>query len=448
MPAGAAQADIADTSANYKISSKEYENITIANAKVYGFIGDTDISVIDATSIQLYIAKLAENSNVAHTLYEITSNTSFNTDTTKSKCLCFLLTTHQKSAKMYLSTIARLKLFLNGGIIMKKLLSVILILTMLVSISAFSTGAKSVDLADINAIVDNTINDILADIELDWNSKNEIVPTGTRTFDISEKAQIPYTDVDGYPYGYIGDVNADADVTIFDATEIQCYIAELTSFVATQKLLADVDLNGNITIMDVTEIQFYIAELSSSDSIFHILYSPYDNFDPLVDTFDDIANYLKAIGAYDEVYDAYYTSQLVEEQGIQLQCFLEYYAEYDVIIVTTSVYNTEMDMYIDISMQINRGDMEFSYYSSCYDLNATYYYIEGYGNVTGVTSNQELIFDLYYTDFEYDESFDPDEILNTLPQMCFVDLASGNLLIQNDVVGSILDLVMPVSMIL
>ena len=113
LSAGAVNADVADTSANYLVSTKEYETITTANAKVYGFIGDTDgdkevsvmdatkiqlymaklatlnstatlladtdrdgeVSVIDATAIQLYMAKLSKNSYIAHTLYEIVSST-------------------------------------------------------------------------------------------------------------------------------------------------------------------------------------------------------------------------------------------------------------------------------------------------------------------------------------------------------------------------------------
>ncbi len=109
---GAATADVADTAANYLVSSKPFENITVANSKVYGFIGDTDqnkdisildatqiqlsiaklatlnstatlladtdrdndISIIDVTNIQLYVAKVATSVKIGHTLYEITTS--------------------------------------------------------------------------------------------------------------------------------------------------------------------------------------------------------------------------------------------------------------------------------------------------------------------------------------------------------------------------------------
>ncbi len=109
MPVGASETDVTDTSVNYLISSKEYETITVPNAKVYGFIGnvdddkevsvmdateiqhyiakkvtlnataklladtdrDTDVSVLDVTAIQRFIARLSTKAKVAHTLYEI-----------------------------------------------------------------------------------------------------------------------------------------------------------------------------------------------------------------------------------------------------------------------------------------------------------------------------------------------------------------------------------------
>ncbi len=57
----------------------------------------------------------------------------------------------------------------------------------------------------------------------------------------------------------LGDVDKDTEVTIFDATEIQRYIAKITQLDASQKEMADVDKDGEITIYDATAIQKYLA---------------------------------------------------------------------------------------------------------------------------------------------------------------------------------------------
>ena len=64
--------------------------------------------------------------------------------------------------------------------------------------------------------------------------------------------------------GKYGDVDNNDTVNIFDATEIQNHIAEITQLSDDALVLADVDDNGSITIMDVTTIQCYIAEIIPS----------------------------------------------------------------------------------------------------------------------------------------------------------------------------------------
>lgn len=58
----AAKVDSAQTSATYYVSSKPFEKITSANANVIGYLGDLDgdkeLSIMDATKIQLAIAKV------------------------------------------------------------------------------------------------------------------------------------------------------------------------------------------------------------------------------------------------------------------------------------------------------------------------------------------------------------------------------------------------------
>ncbi|MBQ8058139.1 MAG: dockerin type I repeat-containing protein [Ruminococcus sp.] len=59
----------------------------------------------------------------------------------------------------------------------------------------------------------------------------------------------------------LGDVNNDGVVSIIDATQIQCYLVDLTDADEIDVSLADVDGDGDITIMDATAIQLYLAQI-------------------------------------------------------------------------------------------------------------------------------------------------------------------------------------------
>lgn len=62
------------------------------------------------------------------------------------------------------------------------------------------------------------------------------------------------------PAGYIGDINLDKDVDINDATYIMRYVAKLEDVDIEQKYLGDVTNDGKITILDATNIQLYVAK--------------------------------------------------------------------------------------------------------------------------------------------------------------------------------------------
>ena len=62
----------------------------------------------------------------------------------------------------------------------------------------------------------------------------------------------------------VGDADADGMVTILDATQIQRWLANLTSFYETNYLAADMDLDKRITILDATKIQRVLAGLGDS----------------------------------------------------------------------------------------------------------------------------------------------------------------------------------------
>ncbi len=57
----------------------------------------------------------------------------------------------------------------------------------------------------------------------------------------------------------IGDVDYDYIVSVFDATEIQRYLASMREFDDEDKAVADVNFDGSINILDVTTIQRYLA---------------------------------------------------------------------------------------------------------------------------------------------------------------------------------------------
>ncbi len=65
----------------------------------------------------------------------------------------------------------------------------------------------------------------------------------------------------------LGDANLDGDVSIIDATEIQLYIARLTTLTADALLCADANIDGDVSIIDATSIQLYIARLATDEGI-------------------------------------------------------------------------------------------------------------------------------------------------------------------------------------
>ncbi len=58
----------------------------------------------------------------------------------------------------------------------------------------------------------------------------------------------------------IGDTDEDGIVNIFDATEIQLYLAKYKDLSDTQMIAADADKDGIVNIFDVTRIQLYLAK--------------------------------------------------------------------------------------------------------------------------------------------------------------------------------------------
>ncbi len=68
------------------------------------------------------------------------------------------------------------------------------------------------------------------------------------------------------PNCILGDADGDGEVTIFDATCIQRYLAELST-IAFDRMAADSDEDGEVSIFDATCIQRYLAGLPTNENI-------------------------------------------------------------------------------------------------------------------------------------------------------------------------------------
>lgn len=103
-------------------------------------------------------------------------------------------------------------------------------------------------------------------------SVGAITASASDNYSISAEEGTPFDSVEGEAVGYIGDTDNSLDVTIKDVTVIQKHIAGLLTLEGASEILADTDLSGDITIKDATIIQKWIAGLEISAPVFHLLY--------------------------------------------------------------------------------------------------------------------------------------------------------------------------------
>lgn len=319
---------------------------------------------------------------------------------------------------------------------MKKLLSVLLTFAMLMSLvagSTFSTGAKSIDIAQINKAI--------PDAMLSYSIEDKIASLSARTYEVSEEPQAKYTDINGYIYGYVGDVDGDNDVTIFDATAIQMHIAQLELIMPTQQLLADIDADNAITIMDVTEVQLYAAQLSQSQRIFHLLYSPFGDFDPMLDTFDDIAKALKENGTYDN-YTGFYTlgKTFDEGNGDTAYASVEYSENNQSITYHIATHVAAEDAHMVVDMIIHRGSKKFDFYSTCYTSQYTLYDAWGKSEFKNVTLDG-FEFNTQFTRIDSEFGVTADDIIWGIDAMFPFDMIYCDEVMVEYIVGSTSDLV-------
>lgn len=127
---------------------------------------------------------------------------------------------------------------------MKKLISVLLFLSLLLSAGTLSAFA--------------------AEEELQTN------------YWIAETPDIDPEELPGTVLGIIGDTDSNGSVNVKDATAIQKHIADIAKFEGISMNLADVDFSDSINIKDATAIQKWVAGITLDYSfVSHALYDAY-----------------------------------------------------------------------------------------------------------------------------------------------------------------------------
>ncbi|MBQ8860498.1 MAG: dockerin type I repeat-containing protein [Ruminococcus sp.] len=213
---------------------------------------------------------------------------------------------------------------------MKKIMSVLLIVAMLMSVAVFSTAAA--------------------------NTKGN--------YQVSDK---PYADVVGDVIGYIGDTDFDGTVSVMDATAIQMWGAQLITLNSDALLLADVDRDGVASVMDATEIQMWGAMLIESSVITHTLYIGEAGDDkPVAASFDydKIVAYVKANGEYDEDYGDYMV--VFSEEDSMDSLGIIYTPSEDSLWIGLTLYDEETLVSRDTSVIAYKADPEFFFITDKY----------------------------------------------------------------------------------
>ncbi|MBQ8794902.1 MAG: dockerin type I repeat-containing protein [Clostridia bacterium] len=143
---------------------------------------------------------------------------------------------------------------------MKKTLSIVLVLATLLSVLALNAFS-------VSAETENDVHLATADeATKDQASIDEVKLV------ITDEPDVDISTIEGTVIGIIGDTNKDGRVNIKDSTNIQKYLAKLVYMGESGKLLGNVDGNEKLNVRDATTIQKFIAGLNVDTKILHILY--------------------------------------------------------------------------------------------------------------------------------------------------------------------------------
>lgn len=250
---------------------------------------------------------------------------------------------------------------------MKKLFSIILAIITLFSVTTFTTGAANVEVAD------------------------------TGEYYISEKPFEEVAEVDGLKViGYLGDLDADKEITIMDATVIQLAIAKKTTLSDTQTLLADTDRDGGISVMDATDIQRYIAKLSDTLKVAHTLSHKFTNSDK--EAYKNIVTFLKKYANYSPSMQRYrYEFYNTDGSGYTMLTYYE--GDGHMKISNVETFNGgDSDATLDFTLNSNENHCEFR--ATLYSFSVADYNTDGVIEYNKADDEIILNHNLYYTETE------------------------------------------------
>ena len=291
---------------------------------------------------------------------------------------------------------------------MKKLLSIVLSITILLSIGSIS--AYAID-----------------------------IPNG---FAISNTEGADKNSVVGNVIGYIGDVNSSDTINVKDATAIQKHLASIIELPDDSLTLADADMSGKINVRDATAIQKWLANIDIEAPINHLLYIPdtldvhthsyaekiveptcfekgytiytcscgdsykddwtntyehhnFENYECTVcgiTPFDYYIDWIKENGSFDENHYEFKYPNITDIAGLEnTQIEVLYYPPRDTsdeyIALTCYDFDTEIYTWIDLFC----NDAE----AYCMSGNDTYFDISTYIDITTFTTNTSIVPDKY-----------------------------------------------------
>ena len=263
----------------------------------------------------------------------------------------------------------------------------------------------------------------------------------TRTFSISPEANTAFKDIDGYCYGYIGDADCDDVVSVMDATAIQLHLTDIERLPAAVCKLADADADGEVSVMDATAIQLHLVEAVTSDIIEHVLYTPYDDFDPMYNTFYEIQEFVQNNGMEYETGKSYF-SNFYKEEGGNVTVTIESDTNNDVITMSTDTYVEEAEAFVFTEITFSLGSKTMSVYTKAYDAYITAYEATATANLTDINLEESSYkIDIDFTSFKSDYGVSKESIEATLPDQIMVTTSMCEQLVIYDVVGTPLDLV-------
>ena len=132
----------------------------------------------------------------------------------------------------------------------------------------------AVSIGNTGTLIIETNKYALKNVDVSWSEDDTLVLAGASesdaqplSGDLYNKKYLSFTPVNPPASNAIlGDADTDGEVTIFDATTIQRYLAELPVS-AFDERAADADEDDDVTIFDATSVQRHLAELPTNQNI-------------------------------------------------------------------------------------------------------------------------------------------------------------------------------------